>query len=136
MAAVDLAPLNPWDVLHEGLASHLPLSFGLITAIIGVGVLLSWITLRQRPGVGTVANLVMIAVSVDAALALIAVPSGVAARIALLVGGILLNAVATAVYVGTRLGPGPRDGLMTGAPRARHRPTHPAVPAAGHLSGS
>lgn len=106
--------LNPWDVLHEGLASHLPLSFGLITAIIGVGVLLLWIPLRQRPGVGTVANLVMIAVSVDAALALIPAPSNVVARIALMGGGILLNAVATAAYVGARLGPGPRDGLMTG----------------------
>jgi uncharacterized membrane protein YczE len=106
--------LNPWDVLHEGLAEQTPLSFGLITAITGAVVLLLWIPLRQRPGVGTVANVVVIAVAVDVALALIAAPDALAVRIALLLGGVVLNGVATAAYVGARLGPGPRDGLMTG----------------------
>jgi uncharacterized membrane protein YczE len=106
--------LNPWDALHEGLAEQTPLSFGLITAVTGVVVLLLWIPLRQRPGLGTVANVVVIAVVVDVALAVIPSPAGLPARIGLLVGGIVLNGVATAAYVGARLGPGPRDGLMTG----------------------
>ena len=104
----------PWDVFHQGLSRHLPLSFGLVTALTGAVVLLLWLPLRQRPGIGTVANVVVIAVSVDAALALIPVPSSLPARVALLAGGILLNGVASAAYVGARLGPGPRDGLMTG----------------------
>jgi uncharacterized membrane protein YczE len=104
----------PWDVFHQGLSRHLPLSFGLVTALTGAVVLLLWLPLRQRPGLGTVANVVVIAVSVDAALALISVPSSLPARVALLAGGILLNGVASAAYVGARLGPGPRDGLMTG----------------------
>lgn len=106
--------LNPWDVLHQGLATRLPLSFGLITAVTGAVVLLLWIPLRQRPGIGTVANVVVIAVSVDVALALIPAASGLPARVALLLGGVVLNGLATALYVGARLGPGPRDGLMTG----------------------
>jgi uncharacterized membrane protein YczE len=106
--------LNPWDVLHEGLVAQTPLSFGLITALTGVVVLLAWIPLRQRPGVGTVANVLVIAVTVDVALAVLPAPAGMPARAALMVGGILLNGVATAAYVGARLGPGPRDGLMTG----------------------
>jgi uncharacterized membrane protein YczE len=106
--------LNPWDVLHEGLAEQTPLSFGTITAITGAIVLLLWIPLRQRPGIGTVANVLVIAVVVDVALALLPAPEALAARIALLLGGVVLNGVATAAYVGARLGPGPRDGLMTG----------------------
>ncbi len=106
--------LNPWDVLHEGLAAQTPLSFGVITAITGAVVLLLWIPLRQRPGIGTVANVVVIAVAVDVALAAIPTVTGLGPRIALMVGGIVLNGVATAAYVGARLGPGPRDGLMTG----------------------
>lgn len=106
--------LNPWDVLHEGLSLRTPLSFGMITALTGVVVLLLWIPLCQRPGIGTVANVLVIAVSVDVALALIPDVDGLAGSIALLLGGVLLNAVASAAYIGARLGPGPRDGLMTG----------------------
>jgi uncharacterized membrane protein YczE len=106
--------LNPWDVLHEGLAERTPLSFGAITAVTGVVVLLLWIPLRQRPGIGTVANVVVIAVAVDVGLLLVPVTEALVPRIALLIGGVLLNGVATAAYVGARLGPGPRDGLMTG----------------------
>lgn len=106
--------LDPWDVLHQGIATHIPLSFG--TTVIGVSVLvlLLWIPLRQRPGVGTVCNVVLVGLAVDATLALIPVQSGLPARIALLVGGVLLNGFATACYIGARLGPGARDGLMTG----------------------
>ena len=106
--------LDPWDVLHEGLTRRTGLSFGLITAITGVVVLLAWIPLRQKPGVGTIANVVLIAVSVDVSLAIIPEPQGLLPRIVLLTLGIVLNAVAFAAYVGSRLGPGPRDGMVTG----------------------
>lgn len=106
--------LQPWDVLHEGVTLQTPLSFGTVTAVTGVAVLLLWIPLRQRPGVGTVANVVVIAVAVDVALALIPDAHAWPARVALMLGGIVLNGLATAAYVGARLGPGPRDGLMTG----------------------
>jgi uncharacterized membrane protein YczE len=106
--------VNPWDVFHQGLSAHLPISFGLVTAITGAVVLLLWFPLRQRPGVGTVANVVVIAVSVDVALALLPAPKGLTAQVVLLVGGVVLNGVASAAYIGARLGPGPRDGLMTG----------------------
>lgn len=106
--------LSPWDVLHEGLTKQLGLSFGVATALTAGLVLLIWIPLRQRPGVGTVANVVVIAVTVDIGLALLSTPDSLVARIALLLGGVTLNGIATATYVGTRLGPGPRDGLMTG----------------------
>lgn len=106
--------LNPWDVLHEGITKQTPLSFGMITGITGAIVLLLWIPLRQRPGIGTVANVLVIAAIVDTALALLPAPDALVARIALLLAGVVLNGVATAAYVGARLGPGPRDGLMTG----------------------
>lgn len=106
--------LDPWDVLHQGLTLRLGLSFGTVTALVGVAVLLLWIPLRQRPGLGTVANIVVIAVAVDAALAVLPAISQLAGRIMLMLAGVLLNGLATACYVGARLGPGPRDGLMTG----------------------
>ena len=100
--------LNPWDVLHDGLTEQTPLGFGTVVAVTGVAVLLLWIPLRQRPGVGTVANVVVIAVSVDVALAVLPPPAALAPRVALMVGGIVLNGVASAAYIGARLGPGPR----------------------------
>ncbi|WP_019811640.1 membrane protein YczE [Saccharomonospora halophila] len=106
--------LNPWDVLHEGIAGRTPLTFGAVTAVTAVGVLALWFPLRQRPGVGTVANVLVIAVTVDAVRWALADARSLTWQLTLLVGGILLNALATAAYVGARLGPGPRDGLMTG----------------------
>ncbi|HVK24922.1 MAG TPA: hypothetical protein VM677_26485 [Actinokineospora sp.] len=106
--------LAPWDVLHEALHKHTGLSFGTITAITGVLVMLCWIPLRQRPGVGTIANILMISVSVDVMLWLLPTPDSLVARISFLTAGIVLNGLATAAYIGARLGPGPRDGLMTG----------------------
>lgn len=106
--------LDPWDVLHQGLAMRIGWSFGTITAVTGVVVLLAWIPLRQRPGVGTVANVVVIAVVVDVALALIPPATSLWWEVPLMVFGVVLNGLATACYVGVRLGPGPRDGLMTG----------------------
>jgi uncharacterized membrane protein YczE len=106
--------LDPWDVLHEALSKRTGLSFGLVTGIVGALVLLCWIPLRQRPGIGTVANIVVISVAVDLTLALVPAPEPLAVRITMVVGGVVLNGLATAAYIGVRLGPGPRDGLMTG----------------------
>jgi uncharacterized membrane protein YczE len=107
----------PWDVLHQGLADRLGWSIGTAAIVVGVLVLLAWIPLRQRPGLGTVSNVVVLGLALDATLAVVAAPSSLPARVAFLVGGILLNGVATAAYIGVHLGPGPRDGLMTGLVR-------------------
>jgi uncharacterized membrane protein YczE len=104
----------PWDVLHQGITRTLGGSLGLVSAVVGALVLLLWIPLRQRPGIGTVSNVVVIGLSVDAALAVIPSVHAMAFRVLLVPVGIALNAVATAAYIGVRLGPGPRDGLMTG----------------------
>ena len=107
----------PWDVLNQGLARTAGWSFGTATVVISLAVLLCWVPLRQRPGVGTLANVVVIGALVDPFLALAALlpdPLPIAARVAMVVVGIGANALATALYVGARLGPGPRDGLMTG----------------------
>jgi uncharacterized membrane protein YczE len=106
--------LDPWDVLHEGFSQRTGLTFGVITAIASACVLLLWIPLRQRPGIGTVLNVIVISVTVDLVRAVLPDEHRLGWQIVLLVGGVVLNAVATAVYVGARLGPGPRDGLMTG----------------------
>lgn len=104
----------PWDVLHEGLSVRLGWSFGTVALVIGALLLVLWLPLRVRPGVGTVTNVLVIPLVVDAALAAVPEAGGTGAAVAMLVGGTLLNAVATALYVGAALGPGPRDGLMTG----------------------
>jgi uncharacterized membrane protein YczE len=107
----------PWDVLHQGLSRHLGWSLGTVSIVVGAVVLLLWIPLRQMPGIGTVSNVVVIGLAVDGTLAVIPAPSALVARIGLVVAGVLLNAVATAAYIGVHLGPGPRDGLMTGLVR-------------------
>lgn len=107
----------PWDVLHQGLARQLDWSLGLVTVVVGGLVLLAWIPLRERPGLGTVSNIVVIGIAVDAALAVVTTPAAAPAQWALGAGGIALNGVATAAYIGVRMGPGPRDGLMTGLVR-------------------
>ena len=106
--------LNPWDVFHQGLSKVTGLSFGWVVILLGVPIMLLWIPLRQRPGFGTLANLIVVGLVVDRALAVLPAGGAMPARISYLAGGILLNAVATALYIGSRLGPGPRDGLMTG----------------------
>jgi uncharacterized membrane protein YczE len=106
--------LDPWDVFHQGLTRHTPMTIGLASAVVGVVVLLAWIPLRNKPGIGTVANVIVIGVSVDAGLAVLTAPESVPVRITLMLGAVLLNAVSTVLYVGAGLGPGPRDGLMTG----------------------
>lgn len=106
--------LDPWDVFHQGLSLHTPMTIGMASAVVGVVVLLAWIPLRNQPGIGTVANVIVIAITVDAGLAVLSAPQSLLARVALMLGAVLLNAVATVLYVGAGLGPGPRDGLMTG----------------------
>lgn len=106
--------LDPWDVFHQGLTRHTPLTIGLASALAGVVVLLAWIPLRNRPGIGTVANMIVIAVTVDTTLALLPAPAAMPARIAMMLGAVVLNGISTVLYIGAGLGPGPRDGLMTG----------------------
>ena len=107
----------PWDVLHQGLARQLGWSLGAVTVLVGALVLLAWVPLRQRPGLGTVSNVVVIGVAVDAALAVLPEIGSLPVRVGFAVAGIALNALATAAYIGVHLGPGPRDGLMTGLVR-------------------
>ncbi|MFN2519187.1 MAG: YitT family protein [Jatrophihabitantaceae bacterium] len=112
--------LGPWDVLHQGLARHLHVQLGWVTIAVSAVVMLAWIPLRQRPGVGTLSNIVVVGLTVNISLDLLAAPHRLLVQIALLLAGIVLNAVATALYVGAGLGPGPRDGLMTGLAARGH----------------
>lgn len=106
--------LDPWNALHEGISLRLNVSFG--TVIIGVGALLMllWIPLRQRPGIGTISNVVLIGLAADAALMFLPQPASLAVRVGMLIAAIVLNGIASGMYIGAGLGPGPRDGLMTG----------------------
>lgn len=106
--------LDPWDVLHQGLAPRLGLSFGLTVNLVGLAVLALWLPLRQRPGVGTILNILIIGTVTDIALAVIPRPEELLPRFLMLVSGIVLNGIAGGAYIGAGLGPGPRDGLMTG----------------------
>jgi uncharacterized membrane protein YczE len=106
--------LNPWDVFHQGVTERTGWTFGTVTIVVGALVLLLWIPLRQRPGIGTVSNVIVIGIAVDASLWLVPTPSSLAVRIVFLAVGVVLNGVASGAYIGANLGPGPRDGLMTG----------------------
>jgi uncharacterized membrane protein YczE len=112
--------LDPWDVFHQGLAEVTGLSLGTVIVATSFLVLLFWIPLRERPGVGTVANAVLVGVGVDAFSALIPEVDGTAIRWVLLIVSVVLNGVATGLYIGAGMGPGPRDGLMTGIARRGH----------------
>lgn len=117
----------PWDVLSLGVSRTAGWSLGAAVLVTSVLVLAAWLPLRQRPGVGTVANVLVIGLLVDPFLTLLAQlpdPLPLVARAGLVVAGVLLNGVATALYVGARLGPGPRDGLMTGLVARTGRPVH------------
>ncbi len=106
-----------WDVLHQGIARHLPMSIGTAVIAVSMLVLLLWIPLRERPGLGTIANAVLVGLCADLGLAVLQAPSSLSVRILLMAGGVVGNALATALYIGSQLGPGPRDGLMTGLHR-------------------
>ena len=109
--------LAPWDVLHSGFIRHAPFTLGQSVVLISFVVLLLWIPLRERPGIGTIANALVVGVAADAALAVLVEPDALWLRTVLLVGGVVLNALATALYIGSQFGRGPRDGLMTGLAR-------------------
>ncbi|MFE9451519.1 YitT family protein [Streptomyces sp. NPDC006739] len=113
--------LEPWNVLHQGLAELTGLTIGVVTIVVGAAVLLLWIPLRQRPGLGTVSNVFVIGLVMDATLALVPAAHGLAVRVPLMLAGILLNGAATGLYISARFGPGPRDGLMTGLHRRTGR---------------
>ncbi|KOG32329.1 membrane protein YczE [Streptomyces resistomycificus] len=115
--------LEPWNVLHQGLAELTGLSIGVVSILVGAAVLLLWIPLRQRPGLGTVSNVFVVGVAMDGTLAALPEAHTLTVRIPLLLTGILLNGVATGLYISARLGPGPRDGLMTGLHQRTGRST-------------
>jgi uncharacterized membrane protein YczE len=105
---------SPWTVLAQGVSKHTPLAIGTATIVISGLVMLAWIPLRQRPGFGTVANAVLIGIAIDVMLPLLPGPGGLGARAVYVVAGIALVALGSGLYLTARLGPGPRDGLMTG----------------------
>ncbi len=116
MVRADLG-LNPWSVLHQGLSERTGLSLGMVVNLVGALVLLIWIPLRQKPGVGTICNVLLIGTAADVALWALPPIEGLSLRIVFLIAAIVLNGAATAAYIGAGLGPGPRDGLTTGLVR-------------------
>jgi uncharacterized membrane protein YczE len=112
--------LDPWDVFHQGLSRTIGLAIGTWAIIVGAAVLLLWIPLRQKPGLGTLSNVVIVGGTMDVVLGQIGPPHGLGSRIAVLAVGIFLNGLATGAYIGAGLGPGPRDGLMTGLAARGH----------------
>ncbi len=112
--------LDPWDVFHQGLSRTFGLAIGTWAIIVGVVVLLLWIPLRQRPGIGTLSNVILVGLTMNVVLGHFDAPHAMAARIACLVCGVFLNGVATGAYIGAGFGPGPRDGLMTGLAARGH----------------
>ncbi|MER5678153.1 MULTISPECIES: membrane protein YczE [Streptomyces] len=113
--------LEPWGVLHQGLSERTGISIGVVSIIVGAVVLLLWIPIRQRPGLGTVSNVFAVGIAMDGTLALVPDVHGLGAQIPLTAAGIVLNGVATGLYISARFGPGPRDGLMTGMNRLTGR---------------
>ncbi|MEH0581876.1 hypothetical protein QBA54_47320 [Streptomyces sp. B21-108] len=113
--------LEPWNVLHQGLAELTGLTIGVVSIFVGAGVLLLWIPLRQRPGLGTVSNVFVVGLAMDGTLALVPEAHTWAVRVPLLIAGIVLNGAATGLYIAADFGPGPRDGLMTGLHRRTGR---------------
>jgi uncharacterized membrane protein YczE len=111
---------DPWDVFHQGLSRRFGLSIGTWIVIVGVLALLLWIPLRQRPGIGTVSNALLVGVFADVFLAVLPHPSGLPGRWGYLVAAILVGGFATGLYIGAGLSPGPRDGLMTGLAARGH----------------
>ena len=106
--------VDPWDVFHQGLSRRLGLGVGTWALIVSGGVLVLWVPLRQRPGLGTISNAIVVGLTIDAMLAVFHTPHSLIVRWLLMLGGVLLNGVATGAYIGAGLGPGPCDGLMMG----------------------
>ncbi len=104
----------PWDVLTQGIALHTGLSFGLITVVVGALVLLLWIPIKQKPGIGTIANVLVVGPAAQFGLWVVPITDDLLPRILMFALGLAVLAIATGLYIGARMGPGPRDGLMTG----------------------
>ena len=113
MVAADLG-LAPWSVLDQGISHHTGIPIGTVSIIVGAVVLSLWWPLRERPGLGTVLNVLLIGLTIDAALLVLDTPSSMVGRVAFLAFGVFLWGPGTGLYIGAGLGPGPRDGLMTG----------------------
>ncbi len=109
--------LAPWDVLHTGITRYVDLSLGTVIVLMSLLVLVLWIPLREKPGIGTIANALAVGITADLTLTLLDQPDAMVWRVALMVGGVVLNGLATALYIGAQFGRGPRDGLMTGLAR-------------------
>lgn len=112
--------LDPWNVLHQGVSDRTGIPIGTVSILTGAVVLSSWIVLRERIGLGTMLNIVLIGLTMDATLAVLAEPEAMAVRVAFLLAGTLLFAIGSGFYIGAGLGPGPRDGLMTSIHRRGH----------------
>lgn len=112
--------VGPWDVLHQGLSLRTPLSFGTIVIIVSVVVLLLWIPLRERPGLGTLLNTIVIGLVADAVLSVLVAPASLGWRWVMMLAAVVVNGIGTGLYIGAGLGPGPRDGLMTGLAARGH----------------
>ncbi len=106
--------VDPWDVFHQGLSRRIGLGVGTWALIVSAAVLVFWVPLRQRPGLGTISNAIVVGLTIDAMLTLFHTPHSELLRWLLMLGGVLLNGLATGAYIGAGLGPGPRDGLMMG----------------------
>jgi uncharacterized membrane protein YczE len=109
--------LDPWDVFHQGVAQRTGLSFGTVVILTGAVVLFAWVPLRQRPGIGTISNVIVIGLVVDATMALLPEAGSAPVAVTMLLAGVGLSGLACGAYIGAGLGPGPRDGLMTGLVR-------------------
>jgi len=112
--------VDPWDVLHQGLSRRLGLGVGTWAILIGVVVLVLWVPLHQRPGLGTLSNVLVVGLVIDLVLALVPSVHGLGLQSAVLIAAVVLNGIATGAYIGAGLGPGPRDGLMTGLAARGH----------------
>lgn len=112
--------LDPWNVFHQGVAERTGIGLGWVVVLASGAILLLWIPLRQRPGIGTVLNALLVGTTIEVAITVLPEPSSLAARVAFLAVGVLLNGVALGMYIGAGLGPGPRDGLMTGIAHRGH----------------
>lgn len=112
--------VSPYDVLHQGLARKTGLSFGTVVVAVGLVILLMWIPVRQRPGIGTVVNSLTVGFIVDGVVHVLPGPDALALRWGLLLAGIVVTALGMGLYIGAGLGPGPRDGLMTGLAARGH----------------
>ena len=124
MVAADLG-LGPWDVLHQGISRRTSIPIGTVNILVGLGVLCAWLPLRERPGVGTVCNVVVIGVVIDLTLLVLTTPDSLVLRTVMMLAGPVLFGVGSGFYIGAGLGPGPRDGLMTGLSRRYRWPVGP-----------